>query len=130
MRRFLLLIAVVALVAAAAPAQAGKIAKVDLGTSYYAPAKLTVKRGDKVRFKWHASFDLHDVNVKSGPQRFKSPLQASGTWTRKFTKPGKYVLYCSQHSDMGMTLTVKKLATPAQATLRSEHAAGPPQGPR
>ena len=81
---------------------------VDLGTSYYAPAKLTVKKGDKVRFKWNPSFDMHDVNVKSGPQRFNSPLQASGTWTRRFTKPGKYVLYCSQHSDMGMTLTVKK----------------------
>ena len=51
---------------------------------------------------------MHDVNVQSGPQRFHSPLQASGTWTRKFTKPGKYVLYCSQHSDMGMTLVVKK----------------------
>ena len=108
MRRVLLLIAAVALVAAAAPAEAGKVAKVDLGTSYYAPAKVTIKRGDKVRFKWNPSFDLHDVNVKSGPQRFKSPLQASGTWTRKFTKPGKYVLYCTQHSDMGMTLVVKR----------------------
>ena len=108
MRRLLLLIAAVALVAAAAPAQAGKVATVDLGTSYYAPAKLTVKKGEKVRFKWRPSFDMHDVNVKSGPQRFKSPLQASGTWTRKFTKPGKYVLYCSQHGDMGMTLVVKK----------------------
>ena len=110
MRRLLLLIAVAAL-AAAAPAQGNNPrppAKVDLGTSYYAPAKLTVKRGTKVRFVWHPSFDLHDVNVKSGPQQFKSPLQASGTWTRKFTKPGKYVLYCSQHSDMGMTLTVKR----------------------
>ena len=108
MRRVLLIIAVAALAAAAAPAQAGKAAKVDLGTSYYAPAKLTVKGGTKVRFVWHPSFDMHDVNVKSGPQQFRSPLQASGTWTRKFTRPGKYVLYCSQHSDMGMTLTVRK----------------------
>ena len=97
-----------ALAAAAGPAVAAKVTSVELGTSYYAPAKVTVKKGDKVRFKWNPSFDMHDVNVKSGPQRFKSPLQASGTWTRKFTKPGKYVLYCSQHSDMGMTLTVKK----------------------
>ena len=108
MRRLLHILAAVAALAAAAPAQAGKVATVDLGTSYYAPAKLTVKKGDKVRFKWNPSFDMHDVNVKSGPQRFKSPLQASGTWTRRFTKPGKYVLYCSQHSDMGMTLRVKK----------------------
>jgi plastocyanin len=108
MRRLLLTLGAVAAFAAAAPASAGNVAKVDLGTSYYAPAKLTVKKGDKVRFKWNPSFDLHDVSVKSGPQKFRSPLQASGTWTRKFTKPGKYVLYCSQHSDMGMTLVVKK----------------------
>ena len=108
MRRPLLILAAVAALAAAAPAGAARVATVDLGTSYYAPAKLTVKKGDKVRFKWNPSFDMHDVNVKSGPQRFKSPLQASGTWTRRFTKPGKYVLYCSQHSDMGMTLVVKK----------------------
>jgi plastocyanin len=101
-------IAAVAALAAAAPATAGKVATVDIGTSYYAPAKLTVSKGEKVRFKWHPSFEMHDVNVKSGPQRFHSPLQASGTWTRRFTKPGKYVLYCSQHSDMGMTLVVKK----------------------
>ena len=109
MRRIVLIAAAVAALAATAgPAAAGKVATVDLGTSYYAPAKLTVKKGDKVRFKWNPSFDMHDVNVKSGPQRFNSPLQASGTWTRRFTKPGKYVLYCSQHSDMGMTLVVKK----------------------
>ena len=108
MRRVVLPIAVAAALAAAAgPAVAGKVTNVELGTSYYAPAKVTVKKGDKVRFKWNPSFDMHDVNVKSGPQRFKSPLQASGTWTRKFTKPGKYVLYCSQHSDMGMTLVVR-----------------------
>jgi plastocyanin len=107
-RRNLITLAVAAALVAAAPADAGKLTKVDLGTSYYAPAKLTVSQGDKVRFKWHPSFDLHDVNVKSGPQRFHSPLQASGTWTRKFTKPGKYVLYCSQHSDMGMTVVVKR----------------------
>jgi plastocyanin len=109
MRRVVLIIAAVAALAAAAgPAGAAKVADVELGTSYYAPAKVTVKKGDKVRFRWNPSFDLHDVNVKSGPQKFKSPLQASGTWTRKFTKPGKYVLYCTQHSDMGMTLVVRR----------------------
>jgi len=100
-------VAAASLAAAAGPAAAGKVTTVELGTSYYAPAKVTIKKGGKVRFKWHPSFDMHDVNVKSGPQQFKSPLQASGTWTRRFTKPGKYVLYCSQHSDMGMTLKVK-----------------------
>jgi plastocyanin len=109
MRRSLLAaFAVAAAIAAAAgPAAAGKVTDVELGTSYYAPAKVTIKKGGKVRFRWRPSFDMHDVNVKSGPQRFHSPLQASGTWTRRFTKPGRYVLYCSQHTDMGMTLRVR-----------------------
>lgn len=104
-------LAVVAMAAAlgANPAAAGKMKTVELGTSYYAPAKATVKVGERVRFRWSPGLDLHDVNVESGPARFHSPLKASGTWTtRKLAKPGKYVLYCSQHADMGMTLYVKK----------------------
>ncbi len=92
----------------AAPAAAGKVATVDIGNGFYAPAKKTIKQGDKVRFKWTPSFEMHDVNVKSGPQRFHSPLQAAGTYTRTFKKAGRYVLYCSQHADMGMTLRVRK----------------------
>jgi len=55
MRRAVLSIAAVAaaLAAAAGPATAGKVATVEFGTSYYAPAKVTVKKGDKVRFKWN-----------------------------------------------------------------------------
>jgi plastocyanin len=41
-----------ALAAAAGPATAGKVATVELGTSYYAPAKVTLKKGDKVRLAW------------------------------------------------------------------------------
>lgn len=110
MRRTASLIAAAALAAAvaASPATAGKVTTVELGTSYYAPAKKTIKQGEKVRFRWNPSFDLHDVNVKSGPEKFSSPLQASGTYTRKFRKAGKYVLYCTQHADMGMTLKVKR----------------------
>jgi plastocyanin len=98
-------------VALAAPAaDAGRVGKVEIGSNYYAPLKLTVKAGDRVRFRWElGGFEVHDVNVRKGPAKFSSPLQASGTWTTKrLTKRGKYVLYCSQHEEMGMTLIVKK----------------------
>ena len=113
-------IAPVALVAAGAallcggPADAaknGKVRKVQVSSNFFAPGKLTVKKGDRVRFKWDEFlFDVHDVNVKKGPVKFHSPLQAGGTWTtKKLTKPGKYSLFCSQHpTEMRMTLTVKK----------------------
>jgi plastocyanin len=114
-------IAPVALVAAGAallgggPADAakkkGKVRNVQVSSNFYAPGKLTVKKGDRVRFKWDEFlFDVHDVNVKKGPVKFHSPLQSGGSWTtKKLTKPGKYSLFCSQHpTEMRMALTVKK----------------------
>jgi plastocyanin len=95
----------------AGPADAGRVQKVSVGSNYFAPGKKTVKTGDKVRFAWDGGgFEMHDVNVRKGPAKFKSPLQAGGTYTtKKLTKPGKYLLFCSQHpEEMTMTLTVKK----------------------
>jgi plastocyanin len=88
-----------------------RTSKVQISSNFYAPFKVTVKQGDKLRFVWDQfSFDAHDVNVKKGPAKFHSPLQAGGTWTtKKLKKPGKYTLFCSQHpEEMRMTLTVKK----------------------
>jgi plastocyanin len=104
----LLLPAVGGTVLPAAPADAGRTITVEVGTSYYAPVETAIKAGDRVRFRWSPSLDLHNVRVKTGPERFKSPTQAAGTWTRKFRKPGKFLLYCTEHEDMSMKLTVKK----------------------
>ena len=55
-----------------------------------------------------------DVLLTEGKYRSKQaateqdPFSAVYAAQVPFTKPGKYVLYCSQHSDMGMTLVVKK----------------------
>jgi plastocyanin len=92
-------------------ADAGRVPRIQIGSNFFVPGKKTVRAGDKVRFAWEATgFEVHDVNVRKGPAKFSSPLQAGGTWTTKrLRKPGKYLLYCSQHpEDMTMTLTVKK----------------------
>ena len=113
--RFRVTTAPVAIVAAGAAllfssAAEARTAKVQISSNFYAPFKLTVKKNSKVRFVWDEfSFEAHDVNVKKGPVKFSSPLQAGGTWTtKKLKKPGKYSLYCSQHEEMRMTLKVKK----------------------
>jgi len=96
---------------AAVPADAGRVQKVQIGSNFFAPGAKTVKDGDRVRFTWDGTtFEMHDVNVRKGPTKFKSPLQAGGTFTtKKLTKPGRYLLFCSQHpEEMTMTLTVKK----------------------
>ena len=88
-----------------------KVHKADIGSNFFAPGKLTVKQGDRVRFIWDEfAFEAHDVNVRKGPARFHSPLQAGGTWsTKKLKRSGKYSLYCSQHpEEMTMVLRVKK----------------------
>jgi plastocyanin len=114
--RFRVITAPVAIVAAGAAllfssTAEARTAKVQISSNFYAPFKLTVKKNAKVRFVWDEfSFESHDVNVKKGPAKFHSPLQAGGTWTtKKLKKPGKYFLFCSQHpEEMRMTLTVKK----------------------
>jgi plastocyanin len=89
----------------------GKTREVGVQSDFYDPAKMTIHVGDKVKWVWHASgFDLHDVYVDSGPTTFNSPTQAGGTFSKTFTKPGTYKLYCTQHeADMTMTLVVRKV---------------------
>jgi plastocyanin len=89
-------------------AQAGN-PTVDVGSNFFAPGKVTVKQGQKVRFHWEPSgFEMHDVNVRSGPKKFHSPTQAGGSYTTPKLKAGKYKLFCKQHADMTMKLVVKR----------------------
>ena len=86
---------------------AGKLRRVAVGSDYYSPSRLTIRRGDRVRWVWRSGSDRHDVSVRSGPERFHSPTQSSGTYTRRFRRPGTFKLYCTQHT-MFMTLKVRR----------------------
>jgi plastocyanin len=89
-------------------AAAAKLRNVAVGSDFYDPHKLSIRRGDRVRWSWESGSDRkHDVYVKRGPERFHSPTQSSGTYTRRFRKAGRFRLYCTQHT-MFMTLTVRK----------------------
>ena len=109
-RRLIATLAIAAAGAAAlAPsAGAGRAKTIQVGGDAYSPAKQTIKKGQKLRFHWTGGFDVHDVNVATGPQKFHSPLQATGTWVHKFKKAGTYALFCSQHPEMTMVVKVKK----------------------
>ena len=91
-------------------AEAKKPPTVTVGSNFYAPDFKAVKAGARVKFRWeNGGFDVHDVNVEKGPTRFRSPLQAGGTFTSKKLKAGKYVLFCSQHpEEMRMSFKVKR----------------------
>lgn len=87
----------------------GKTRTVGVTSDFYAPTALTIHVGDRIRWVWHPTgLALHDVYVDSGPERFNSPTQASGSFLHRFKKAGRFKLYCTQHEGMTMTITVKK----------------------
>jgi plastocyanin len=99
----------------AAPALGAARKTVNIGDNYLAPAKLTVKRGTTVTWRWPGSDqggDVHDVGLAAGPKgvkRFRS--QAASTdfrYSRTLTVPGTYRLNCSLHHEMRMTVTVRR----------------------
>jgi plastocyanin len=86
---------------------------IKVGDDYYAPTKVTVKKGTKVRWAWlDGNQDNHDVRLKSGPKgvkKFKSDLAASDySFSKRLTVPGTYKIYCSLHATMRQTIVVKK----------------------
>ncbi len=97
-------------------------ATVHLGDNFFQPDHLTVSAGTKVTFTWTGS-NTHNVTVVSGPQRFRSTDQASGSYSRVMTKTGVYHIVCTFHPGMNLTLTVRKAKTPRATTTT---AASPP----
>jgi plastocyanin len=70
--------------------------------------KVTVAKGTKVKWRFGTGTP-HTVTVKSGPAKFSSGIKSSGTYSKKLTKRGTYVIYCTIHgaSDQKMKLVVK-----------------------
>jgi len=114
-------LAVVGLVAALGVAAAGAAPSanpkpaVSLGDNFFKPTKLTVVQGTTVTFTWTGS-NTHNVTVVSGPVKFHSTDQSSGTYKRTMTKPGTYKIICTFHPGMVMTLKVTKKPKAAPTT--------------
>jgi plastocyanin len=93
---------------ALAGAPAVKHATVDVDGYAFTPATIKIKRGTKVVWKWVDGSDIqHDVRVLRGPSKFRSKLMPKGSYSHLFLKPGKYVLYCTIHTEMRETVIVK-----------------------
>ena len=120
MRAAALLAAGVAATAAVPAATAGTAAKtapkprvVKVADDYFAPARITnMSRNRVVQWKWlNVNGNTHDVKLRRGPKGFKKfhsdPATAGFSFKRKLTKKGRYVVVCTFHEDMKMTITVK-----------------------
>lgn len=95
------------------PAQArttvgSKNHKVALKNQMFIPARLTIKAGDTVTWKWHENFILHNV-TSIGKPSFKSSGELINVDTHKvtFKKPGVYRYHCEIHKHMYGVIIVK-----------------------
>ena len=99
--------------ATVAGAGASRTRTITVGDNFFAPAKLTVKLGTTVRWKWpDDTGDSHDVKLKSGPKgvkRFHSESAAAAySFKRKLTVAGTYKIICTLHEEMTQTIVVKR----------------------
>jgi plastocyanin len=105
-------------VLAVVPGTAGGAAKpkprtVKVADDYFAPVKLNkLARRTTVVWRWlNVNGNTHDVKLKRGPKGFKrfhsDAATADFSFKRKLTVKGTYVVICTFHEDMRMTITVK-----------------------
>jgi plastocyanin len=109
-----LLLAGVALLLSAAPAQAGK-KTVRIYDNYFLEDSLRVARGTVVVWRWPGvdeAGDVHDVKLKSGPKgvkKFQSEAAATDySFRRKLKVPGRYRIVCTLHEEMTMKIRVRR----------------------
>jgi plastocyanin len=97
----------------ASQAGGAKSKVVKIGDNYFAPDSLKVAKNTKVIWRWPKyPGDVHDVKLRSGPKgvkRFKSDYASSEySFARTLKKPGKYIVVCTLHEGMKMTIRVKR----------------------
>jgi len=107
-------VALAGLVAVPAQGAKKKAQSKTVGVIDYAftPAKMTVRPGTKVVWKWDkANSAPHDVKLSKGPKgvkKFTSPTYTAAiSWSRTLTKTGTYKLFCTYHANMRQTIVVK-----------------------
>ena len=115
MRRAVLIAGVALLSAAPAQAAEPKGKTVRVYDNYFLKDNLTIDRGTAVTWRWPGydeAGDVHEVKLKSGPKgvkRFRSEAAATDyTFKRKLTVSGRYVIACTLHDEMRMTIRVRR----------------------
>ena len=77
-----------------------------VGDNRYQYERVSIRRG--TTFTWNfIGTRQHDVTLVRGPEGFSTPWTFAGSYSRTFTKPGTYELFCSLHpSEMTQRILV------------------------
>ena len=105
MKKLLIGVAAMGLIAAAVPAQAAEVVITQKGKKFD-KKKVDISVGDTIKFV-NADKMGHNINSKKGDV-FDLGLQKPGQpMSRKFAKAGKFKLRCTIHPKMKLKVTVK-----------------------
>lgn len=82
--------------------------EVEVGTMFFRPANLEVRRGARVRWRFTGEV-LHNVTLAQGPRGFSSfDLDRERVYEQRLTRPGTYRLFCGLHpTSMVQTVRVR-----------------------
>lgn len=112
MRKLLVVASVGAVFAILAAHALASTRSVKVGDNYFVRPSgvptVTVRTGTTVVWRF-AGASAHTVAVKRGPVKFHSRALTSGTFRRKLTRTGTYLIYCTIHgaTDQSMRLKVR-----------------------
>jgi plastocyanin len=73
--------------------------EVKIKDNFFKPDRVTIDKGDKVRWVWKGS-DVHNVAIKKPDSRkiaFASGFKTSGKFTRQFGRVGTWRILCETH---------------------------------
>jgi len=91
----------------AVTAHASRTVTVQVVDHAFKPSKLSIKRGTTVKWVWKGR-SKHNARAAKGPTKFDSGLKLKGSYKRKLTKKGSYLIVCDPHlPHMKMTIRVK-----------------------
>lgn len=95
----------VAALAVAAPMAQGAGKSVTVKNFKFTPAKVTIKKGQTVTWKFQKDPAPHNVKG-SGGIKSKSKI-STGTYRKKFTRAGTFKYKCTIHPNMKGTVVVR-----------------------
>jgi plastocyanin len=114
MRKLLVTLAAAGLLAGAAGSASGtrvhgaETPIVKVGDDFFAPQKVTIAKGTRLKWKWASEGTNHKHTVTEEHGNWTSKKKKSGSYRHKFGKTGTFHIYCATHPHkMTMKVTVE-----------------------
>ena len=96
-----------AAVAIAPAAQAGSTKTVAVSNNAFSPATVSIKKGDKVVWRWTQGGVSHNVTPAKGGAGSRTTSKKGYSYSKTFTRAGTFTYVCTLHSSMKSTVRVR-----------------------